>query len=317
MIDHSNVTKNQSIGGNGGTGGDSTSANNAGGNGGTGGASRAGGIYSEGNVRVINGSNVSGNCAIGGQGGAAGASGSLASFAPAGGEGGDGQGGGIFCENDVIVENSTVSNNKAKGGKGGNGASGGPTGGDGGNGGNGEGGGIYGGNVSLTNANVFLNTAIGGNGGNGGNGSTTGGTGGNGGDASGGGVFHTGTFAGDSRLQQHRHSGPGRPGRLTHLRQRSQRQRRQRRRRSVTQGRPPLQLDVKPRLSRAAGDALCLTAVHKGRIAQTRPAGSEPVTGRDGVRDARAVRTHVGLTKRPPKRILRLSETNLLMSSNA
>ncbi|MDB6025773.1 MAG: putative Peptidase propeptide [Verrucomicrobiales bacterium] len=100
-------------------------------------------------------------------------------------------GGGIYNEGNLTLNQVTMVRNSARGINGGNGGS---DGGLGGNGGNGTGGGIYNtGTLTLNQSTVSQNSALGGDGGNGGDGVFSGGgAGGTGGNGSGGGIYNAG-----------------------------------------------------------------------------------------------------------------------------
>jgi hypothetical protein len=105
-------------------------------------------------------------------------------------QGGEAGGGGLAASGTVSLTHATIQDNEALGGSGGNGAN--PAGVNGGTGGVGAGGGLaVSGTISLTNTTIEGNEALGGPGGNGADGNSTnpaGGTGGAGGAGQGGGL---------------------------------------------------------------------------------------------------------------------------------
>jgi hypothetical protein len=163
---------------------------------GSGGIGQGGGLYSGTSTVTIDGSSFEANAASGGPGGAGGGGGFTWSGGSAGGKGGDGasgQGGGVYSGNGtIVITNSALLENAAKGGDGGDGGTcnGGHSFGQGGVGQDGQGGGLYssGDTLVVQDSTLGFNAATGGKGGDGGSSLGPAGPGGSGGPASGGGL---------------------------------------------------------------------------------------------------------------------------------
>jgi hypothetical protein len=128
---------------------------------GSGRSAQGGAIYNEG-MLILSSVTVQGNTALGSDG----ATGTFGN--PSGGTGGDAEGGGIWSNATLTLENgTTIQNNLAVGGYGGGGIMTHNNGGFGGTGGSGYGGGVYvaGGTVSISSTTLSSNTAKGGHGG--------------------------------------------------------------------------------------------------------------------------------------------------------
>jgi Immunoglobulin domain len=222
------VTTNSASGGNGGNGGKggNTTASLArggnGGNGGNGGAAFGGAIYHAGNSLLISNCTFSGNSVLGGNAGTGGAFGTGFSSGLAGSGGAGAQGSGaavyntngvavtnwvvnetnfftntfvIFSTNDIVVVQSTFSDNSAQGGDsatGGTASTG--QGVSGARGGDSFGGALFLSAGNVTNCTFYNDKVSGGAGGDGGTGTANlshGGNGGNGGNATGAAIYHS------------------------------------------------------------------------------------------------------------------------------
>lgn len=196
------VTNNSAVGGSGGSGGNGGNSSaqlgtgGNGGNGSAGGAAFGGAIYHAGDLLVVSNCTFAGNTVTGGNAGAGGGAGSgfADGRAGSGGAGGQGSGAGIYSLTNVVVVQSTFSDNTAQGGdsaaggtaSNGDGVSG-PRGGD------SFGGGFFATGGVVTNCTFYNNNTSGGHGGDGGPASgslSNGGNGGNGGNATGGAIYN-------------------------------------------------------------------------------------------------------------------------------